>query len=94
MVFGNKPKDREKVKTNLKVLEYLDSHYEIRHCSGVDQFLNSKYEDVITEYINGKYFDEDVNKLHEEGEYKEYINKYMNQMNELMKDVKDFNGKK
>ena len=77
MVFGNKPKDREKVKTNLKVLEYLDSHYEIRHCSGVDQFLNSKYEDVITEYINGKYFDEDVNKLHEEGESKEYINKYI-----------------
>ncbi len=24
----------------------------------------------------------------------EYINKYMNQMNTLMKDVKDFNGKK
>jgi len=77
MIFGNKPKDREKVKTNLKVLEYLDSHDKIRHCSGVDKFLNSTYEDVITEYINGKYFEEDVNKLYGEGESKEYINKYI-----------------
>ena len=77
MVFGNKPKEREKIKANLKVLEYLDSQDKIRHCSCVDQFLNITYEDAITEYINRKYFDEDVNKLYGERESKEYINKYI-----------------
>ena len=76
MVFGNKSKDKEKVKTNLKVLNYLDSNNKIRIESGVDVFLNSTYEDIIQKYISGKLFDDDVQKLHSEGESKEYINKY------------------
>ena len=76
MMFGNKSKDKEKVKTNLKVLTYLDSNDHIRIKSGVDEFLNSSYEDIIRKYVNGKYFEEDVKKLYEEGESKEYIDKY------------------
>ena len=76
MMFGNKSKDKEKVKTNLKVLTYLDSNDHIRIKSGVDEFLNSTYEDIIRKYVNGKYFEEDVKKLYEEGESKEYIDKY------------------
>jgi hypothetical protein len=76
MVFGNKPKDREKAKTNLKTLNYLDSNDNIRINSGVEDYLNSTYEDIIINYINGKLFEEDVNKLYEEGESQEYIDKY------------------
>ena len=76
MVFGNKSKDKEKVKTNLKVLSYLDSNIEIRVKSGVDDFLKSTYEDIIREYVNGKLFEEDVKKLYKEEETKEYIDKY------------------
>ena len=77
MVFGNKPKDKEKVITNLKVLNYLDSNDKIRIQSGAEEFLNSTYEDIIRNYINGKFFEEDANKLYEEGETKEYIDKYI-----------------
>ena len=77
MVFGNKTKDKEKVETNLKVLNYLDSNDKIRIKSGVDIFLNSTYEDIIQKYINGKLFDEDVRKLYMQGETKEYIDKYI-----------------
>ena len=76
MVFGNKTKDKEKMKTNLKVLNYLDSNDKIRIKSGLDIFLNSTYEDIIQKYINGKLFQKDVEKLYQEGESEEYINKY------------------
>ena len=76
MVFGNKKKDREKYKTNQKVLNYLDSNKDIRIKSGVDEFLNSTYEDIIFYYINGPLFEEDINKLYEEGESQDYIDKY------------------
>jgi len=76
MEFGNKTKDKEKVKTNLQVLDYLDSNDLIRIKSGLDIFLNSTYEDIIEKYINGKIFEKDIEKLHQEGETEEYINKY------------------
>ena len=76
MVFGNKTKDKEKVKTNVKVLNYLDSNDEIRIKSGLDIFLKSTYKDIIQEYINGKIFEKDIEKLYREGESEEYINKY------------------
>jgi hypothetical protein len=76
MIFGNKTKDKEKVKTNLKVLNYLDSNDEIRIKSGIDKFLNSTYKDIIQEYMNGNIFKKDLEKLHLEGESEEYINKY------------------
>ena len=76
MVFGNKTKDKEKMKTNLKVLNYLDSNDKIRIKSGLDIFLNSTYEDIIRKYINGKVFQKDIEKLYQEGESEEYINKY------------------
>ena len=76
MVFGNKTKDKEKVKTNSKVLKYLDSNNEIRIKSGLDIFLNSTYKDIVQEYMNGNIFQKDIEKLHLEGESEEYINKY------------------
>ena len=76
MVFGNKTKDKEKVKTNTKVLNYLDSNDNIRIKSGLDIFLNSTYKDIIQEYMNGNIFEKDIEKLHLEGESDEYINKY------------------
>ena len=76
MVFGNKKKDKEKVETNLKVIKYLDSNDKIRIESGIDIFLNSTYEDIIQQYINGKLFEEDIKILYKEGETKEYIERY------------------
>ena len=77
MYFGNKAKDREKVKTNIRVLNYLDSNDKIRIESGVDDFLNSTYEDIIEYYINGKLFEGDIKKLRQENEPKEYVDKYI-----------------
>ena len=77
MEFGSKAKDKEKIITNLKVIDYLDSNDKIRIQSGADEFLNSTYEDIIRNYINGKFFEEDANKLYEEGETKEYVDKYI-----------------
>ena len=77
MEFGSKAKDKEKIITNLKVIDYLDSNDKIRIQSGAEEFLNSTYEDIISNYINGKFFEEDANKLYEEGETKEYVDKYI-----------------
>ena len=76
MIFGNKTKDKEKVKMNLKVINYLDSNDIIRVQSGVEEFLNSTYEEIISRYVNGKLFEDDIKKLYKEGETKEYIDKY------------------
>ena len=76
MFFGNIAKDREKVKTNKKVLDYLDKKENINIKNCIYNFLNSSYADVIQTYMRSKYFEDDVNKLYAEGESKEYINKY------------------
>ena len=77
MTFGTRAKDKEKVNINKKVLNYLDSNSEVRIKSGADKFLNSLYRDIINEYINGKLFEEDVDKLKKEKKSKEYIEKYI-----------------
>ena len=77
MIFGTRAKDKEKVNVNKKVLHYLDSNSEIRIESGIDKFLNSLYKDIINEYIQGKLFEEDVDKLKKEGKSEDYIEKYI-----------------
>ena len=76
MIFGTRAKDKEKINVNKKVLYYLDSNPEIRIKSGVDKFLNSLYRDIINEYVEGKLFEEDLNKLKKEGKPVDYIDKY------------------
>lgn len=76
MIFGTRAKDKEKINVNKKVLYYLDDNPEIRIKSGVDKFLNSLYRDIINEYMEGKLFEEDLNKLKKEGKPEEYIGKY------------------
>ena len=76
MYFGKIAKDREKVKTNKKVLDYLDKKENVKIKNGIDNFLTSSYADVIQKYMRSKYFEDDVNKLWTEGESKEYIDKY------------------
>ena len=76
MIFGTRAKDKEKINVNKKVLYYLDSNPDIRIKSGVDKFLNSLYRDIINEYIEGKMFEEDLNKLKKEGKPVDYIDKY------------------
>ena len=76
MIFGTRAKDKEKINVNKKVLYYLDGNPEIRIKSGVDKFLNSLYRDIINEYMEGKLFEEDLNKLKKEGKSEEYIGKY------------------
>ena len=76
MIFGTRAKDKEKINVNKKVLYYLDSNPEIRIKSGVDKFLNSLYRDIINEYVEGKLFEEDLNKLKKEGKPDDYIDKY------------------
>lgn len=76
MIFGTRAKDKEKINVNKKVLYYLDDNPEIRIKSGVDKFLNSLYRDIINEYMEGKLFEEDLNKLKKEGKSEDYIGKY------------------
>ena len=76
MIFGTIAKEKEKISVNKKVLYYLDDNPEIRIKSGVDKFLNSLYRDIINEYMEGKLFEEDLNKLKKEGKPEEYIDKY------------------
>lgn len=75
-IFGTRAKDKEKLSINKKVLQYLDSNPDIKIESGVDKFLDSTYKDIIQEYIDGNLFEEDLNKLREEKESEDYIEKY------------------
>jgi len=84
MIFGTRAKDKEKINVNKKVLYYLDSNPEIRIKSGVDKFLNSLYRDIINEYVEGKLFEEDLNKLKKEGKPDDYIDKYKYLANHLV----------
>lgn len=76
LYFGNKAKDREKVETNIKVIQYLDKNPYLKKNSGIDIFLESTYEKIIEKYLESKYFKEDIEKLYSEGETQEYIDKY------------------
>ena len=75
-IFGTRAKDKEKLSINKKVLQYLDANPDIKIESGVDKFLDSTYKDIIQEYVEGNLFEEDLNKLREEKESEEYIEKY------------------
>lgn len=79
MEFGIKAKDKEKLRINKTVLNYLDSNPDIRIQSGVDKYLNSYYKDIIKEYIDGNMFEEDINELKEEKMPQDYIDKYFNE---------------
>ena len=76
-IFGTRAKDKEKLSINKKVLNYLDANPDIRIKSGIDNFLNSYYKDVIKEYVEGELFKEDIIKLRKEEESEEYIQKYI-----------------
>ena len=76
-IFGTRAKDKEKLSINKKVLNYLDANPDIRIKSGIDDFLNSYYKDVIKEYVEGKLFEEDIIKLRKEKESEDYIKKYV-----------------
>ena len=76
-IFGTRAKDKEKLSINKKVLNYLDENPDIRIKSGIDNFLNSYYKDVIKEYVEGELFEEDLIKLRKEKESEDYISKYI-----------------
>ena len=76
-IFGTRAKDKEKLSINKKVLNYLDENPDIRIKSGIDNFLNSYYKDVIKEYVEGELFEEDIIKLRKEKESEDYIKKYI-----------------
>ena len=77
MIFGTRAKDKEKININKKLLHYLDNNPDIVMNSGVDNFLNSLYRDIIKEYVEGELFEEDIEKLKTEKNSKEYIDKYI-----------------
>ena len=85
-IFGTRAKDKEKLSINKKVLSYLDENPDIRIKSGIDNFLNSYYKDVIKEYVDGELFKDDIIKLKDEEESEEYIRKYI----ELAKNFVEF----
>ena len=85
-IFGTRAKDKEKLSINKKVLNYLDANPDIRIKSGIDNFLNSYYKDVIKEYVEGELFKEDIIKLRQEDESEEYIKKYI----DLAKNLVEF----
>lgn len=75
MYFGTKTKDREKVKTNVQVINYLENNYYF-HRKDLKFLLDSSYEDILKRYLKSVNFEKDIEKLNEEGESQEYINKY------------------
>ena len=75
--FGFKAKDKEKIDYNNKVLKYLQRNPHIYNDEKISSFLESTYEEIIQKYMHGKYLLEDIERLKNEGENSEYINRYV-----------------
>ena len=74
--FGFKAKDREKIDYNIKVLKYIEDNPSIKNSNKIMEFLDSTYKEIILKYMEGNYLLEDIERLKQEGEKEDYINRY------------------
>ena len=74
--FGFKSKDKEKIDYNIRIMKYIEDNPDINNNSDVSDFLDSKYSEIIREYLDGDYLQEDIERLRDENEGEEYINRY------------------
>ena len=74
--FGGLPKDREKLRNNRNVIKYLDEHPLVKKKGGIDLLLLFPFKKILLDYFYSKEFNKDLEKLHNEGEDDEYVNKY------------------
>jgi hypothetical protein len=74
--FGFKAKDREKIDYNKRVMKYIEDNPNINNNDKISNFLDSSYEEIIQKYMHGQYLLEDINRLKNEGENSDYINRY------------------
>lgn len=74
--FGFKAKDREKIEYNIKILKYIEDNPGIRNNNNIREFLDSTYKEIIMKYMGGNYLLEDIERLKQEGEEDDYINRY------------------
>ena len=72
--FGFKSKDKEKIDYNIRIMKYIEDNPDINNNSDVSDFLDSKYSEIIREYLDGDYLQEDIDRLRDENEGEEYIN--------------------
>ena len=75
--FGFKAKDKEKIDVNKNVIKYLQNNPHIYNDENISSFLESTYEEIIQKYMHGKYLIEDIERLKNEGENADYINRYV-----------------
>ena len=75
--FGFKAKDKEKIDVNKNVIKYLQNNPHIYNDENISSFLESTYEEIIQKYMHGKYLIEDIERLKNEGENADYINRYI-----------------
>ena len=57
-------------------MKYIEDNPDINNNSDVSDFLDSKYSEIIREYLDGDYLQEDIERLRDENEGEEYINRY------------------
>jgi hypothetical protein len=74
--FGVKAKDREKNEFNKRIMKYIEETPEINNNIDISDFFDSKYSEIIRKYMGGKYLMEDIERLKQEGEKDDYINRY------------------
>ena len=74
--FGFKSKDKEKIEYNIRIMKYIEDNPDINNNSEIGDFLDSKYSEIIREYLDGDYLQEDIDRLKEENESEDYINRY------------------
>ena len=74
--FGFKSKDKEKIDYNIRIMKYIEDNPDINNNEEVSDFLDSKYSEIIRKYLDGDYLQEDIDRLKDENEGEEYINRY------------------
>ena len=76
--YPNSKIDLNKIKKNLKVLNYLEKNPEISKRSGFDLIKDRKYRDILNIYFSSYQFENSLLQLKNENESPEYIQEYYN----------------
>ena len=81
---GKKEKDIENWKKNKELLEFLENNKDIYIKFNLDNILNTSMKDIYNEYLISDEFQKSIEELKDEGNYYEYIKKYMNTAKNLV----------
>ena len=76
--YKNSKVDKNKLKKNIEVLEYLEKNPDICKKSGFDLIKDTKYKDILNIYFTSAQFENSLFQLKAEKESPEYIQEYIN----------------